>query len=134
MNDWRERHKFVAVWRESYSKWRRMWKLSGPNIRPFTDGDPEASWTDCPSAPCATILNGKLYKCPPVAFLPMLRSKLGDLRPEWDPYLDYQPLEPGCTDEELEEFLARKAEPCCGMCPAEPELLRLPCPIPGVEE
>jgi len=40
---------------------------------------------------------------------------LGD---EWPPYLEFQPLTAG--DVERREFVGRRAEGACGMCPINP--------------
>jgi hypothetical protein len=53
------------------------------------------------------------------------------LSEKWQPYLDYQPLAPGCSDDELAEFLGREEESYCGMCPANPEKFKLPVPLRG---
>ncbi len=53
----------------------------------------------------------------------------GNRKSGWAPYLDYKPLEPTCTDAEMAEFTSRKAESCCGMCPANPQHLSKPYPV-----
>ena len=63
----------------------------------------------------------------------MQHAKFG-LGEKWAPYLTYRPLEPGCTDQELDAFLARAEEPFCGMCAAEPPRFELPVPIRSVQE
>lgn len=130
VEDWRAKHPFRFHHRQSFDKWRRLWKLHGPNVKPYTDNNPAQSWKQCWSKWCPQIFEGNIYKCPPVAYLPMLDDKVG-LSEDWKPYLAYEPLRPGCSDEELREFLNRETESCCAMCPANPLTLRLPSPIPG---
>ena len=46
-----------------------------------------------------------------------------NLSPKWNPYLAYTPLEPDCTEAELERFLTAEEDPICAMCPAEKIML-----------
>lgn len=64
--------------------------------------------------------------------MPLQQEKFG-LAPEWEPYLAYTPLSPECTDVELDAFFSREEEPCCAMCPAEPEKLEMPLPLRGAD-
>lgn len=48
------------------------------------------------------------------------------------PYLEYQPLAPGCSDDAMTEFFRREEEPAWGMCPAHPEQFKLPLPLTAV--
>ena len=63
---------------------------------------------------------GRAY--PPIAYLGMQDRKfrLGD---DWHRYLEYEPLGLECSDAELREFVERRAEAVCGMCPAWVERL-----------
>jgi glycosyltransferase involved in cell wall biosynthesis len=49
----------------------------------------------------------------------------------WAPYLQYQPLGPDCTPDELTAFFAKEDEPFCGMCPSQPVPFELPWPLPA---
>jgi hypothetical protein len=57
-----------------------------------------------------------------------------DLSEKWAPYLGYQPLDPSCSDRELDQFLALEDEPACSMCSAEPRKFTLPNPMPNVRK
>lgn len=76
-----------------------------------------------------SFTEGKIWKCGPLAYLPMQNAKHG-LSGQWEPYLRYEAIDAGCSDEELRAFLAREEESYCGMCPANPEKFDLPLPLP----
>lgn len=128
--DWENAHALRVNWRTSSSRWKRAYKGHGATMMPYEDNQPEQSWKACGSKWCPQIHDGKLWKCPQMAYLSMQAQKHG-LNEAWNPYLAYTPLEPTCTTEELREFVNRKSESCCGMCPANPELFQLPSPLKG---
>jgi organic radical activating enzyme len=97
--------------------WERFYHGYGKNIKPFKDGNPELSWTNC-SAKCPQLYNGRIHKCAPLTFLPLMNQKFG-LSEEWSHYLTYKGIEPSCSEEELCEFLDRVSESYCGMCPTK---------------
>ena len=49
-------------------------------------------------------------------------KQLNDI--DWAPYVNYAPLKPDCSTDELEKFVDNifKPNPICAMCPANPEL------------
>ena len=56
------------------------------------------------------------------AYLSLQKEKYkNELSDKWSQYLNYIPLDPNCTDSEIEEFFNRKAESVCGMCPTNPK-------------
>jgi len=114
----------------SYGRWTRRYKGHGSDMQPYEDNNPQASWDHCSARSCKQLLDGKIWKCAPLAYLPMQNAKY-PLSDQWKPYLAYQPLDPGCSDAEMAEFLRRKAESACGMCPAKPERFDLPNPMRG---
>lgn len=102
----------------THEYWTEIYKGYGPDILPFEDNNPEKSWNNCfMDGTCFQLHEGKIWKCPPLAYLPMQAQKY-NLSEKWDPYLRYVPLNHDCTDQEVEEFFNRKAEPVCSMCPA----------------
>ena len=50
-----------------------------------------------------------------------LQDRKFNLSEKSKPYLGYQPLRSGCTDDEIIEFFGRKAESECAMCPSDPQ-------------
>lgn len=108
--------------RNSIDGWYRPHRGHGVGMRPYDDGQPHRSWRACASRHCVTLHDGALWKCPPLAHLGKVLRRFG-LADEasWRPYLDYRPLLPGATQEELMAFFARGPERACGMCPSRPE-------------
>jgi len=128
LSEWQDRFEFKLEYRSSSEKWRMTFQGEGADIRPRDDKDAEGSWKICPSKYCPQIFEGKLWKCPQVAYLQLMDRKF-QLSHEWDKYLGYQPLEPYCSTAELREFLDRKVEAVCEMCPAENHYFELPSPL-----
>lgn len=107
----------VEYW-NSFLEWKKVYKGYGENIEPYEDNDPEGSWNHCPTGQnCFQLHEGKMWKCAPLAFLPMMNEKY-KLSEKWNRYLEYVPLSPDCTTEELQNFINRGAESFCSMCPS----------------
>jgi hypothetical protein len=117
LQDWKTRYGISIVMNDSFSRWTRRYLDENGALKPFQDDDPKQSWKICPAKTCLQLHEGKLWKCPILAYLPMLKQKK-ELSPEWDFYLTYQPLDASCSSGELDEFLSRRHEPFCSMCPA----------------
>lgn len=94
--------------------WRRLYQGEGTEILPFDDGDAQTSCQNCAIGNSPIIHEGKLWKCPPLAFLPCIVDQL-KYRGQWEPYLKYQPVAIDAPDETLEAFLKRDCDGC-GMC------------------
>ena len=122
-NSWKDQYGIsVNLW-EADVVWFKGYKGFGANIEPYEDADPQQSWDNCITGQdCWQIYEGNIYKCAPLAYVPMLNEKY-KLSSKWDHYLTYSPLEPTCTDQELAEFFNRKAESFCAMCPKNPQVL-----------
>lgn len=133
VNQWEGEFGIHVRWRPSESTWTRRYHGWGAGMKPFTDQNPRSSWEHCRARWCVQLHEGQLWKCPPLAYLPMQRQR-HHIGPEWDPYLAYRPLPPTCTDTELEEFVAREEESYCAMCPATPPNFLLPSPLVPIGE
>lgn len=125
---WIAEHGIRVQWRRSYRNWTRRYHGYGSAMKPFQDGDQRRSWTNCVARHCVQLLDGKLWKCPAVAYLPMQHAKY-QLSAEWQPYLQYEALGADATLPEIAAFLAREDEPWCQMCPADPPPLDKPNPL-----
>ena len=125
---WQAAHKLRVAWRPSFRYWTRRYHGYGSSMKPFADGDQRASWDNCPAKECVQLFEGKLWKCPALAYLPMQHAKyrLGD---EWQPYLRYQALGPYAELRQIAAFLAQEDEPACLMCPAKPPRFDKPNPL-----
>jgi organic radical activating enzyme len=133
LREWRSTYRIQIRLTDSFSQWTRRYKGYGAAMEPFEDDDPRLSWENCPARYCRQIVDGKLFKCGPLAYLPMQQQKFG-LSEKWQPYLAYRPLNPDCPDEELAEFLGYEEESYCRMCAADPPRFELPLPIRGVKD
>ena len=103
--------------RNSPSLWRKDYLGEKAYIRPFTDNDPARSFKNCPKAVCKTLHQGKLWKCPTLAYLPRIVDRLETKR-FWEPYLQYTPLGFDASDGEIEKFIIGDSQ-FCDMCPTE---------------
>lgn len=97
----------------------RLYKGKGKSMRPFNDGDPLASMSVCGNSDCYTLHLGRLWKCPPIAFLNNIeeRFKLNEV-PEWQPYLQHKGLSLDASPEEIRDYLG-PPQYFCGMCPSQ---------------
>ena len=125
---WRRDHGLVANIRPAAKNWTRRYEGFGDAMLPFEDGDARKSWEICPARYCKQLLDGQIWKCAPLAYLPMQKARYR-LSEKWDPYLTYEPLEPNCSDAELKAFAALEDEAACAMCPARQRPFELPVPL-----
>lgn len=133
LRGWEREYGIRVDYRGSYRQWTRRYRGFGAKMEPYEDGRPRRSWEVCPAKHCLQLFERKIWKCSPLAYL-RLQDEKYHLSAQWEPYLRYAPLEPECSEEELQSFLAREEEACCGMCPANPEKFVLPLPLPGRRE
>lgn len=100
----------------------RSYRGHSQGMRPYNDGKPRHSWTVCRNKHCKTLHQGKLWKCPPIAFLGLVADKFAlDRVDEWQPYLAYDGIEPTIDDAGLADFFLREEEAICAMCPSRLE-------------
>jgi hypothetical protein len=111
--------------------WIRGYNGYGENIEPIGSNNYKDSWDNCPSGQeNFTLLNGKIYKCALMAYLPLQKEKYGKkLSSKWNLYLDYTPLSSTNSDSEIFEFFNRKAEKVCSLCPSDCERMDKPSPL-----
>jgi len=128
LEDWKRDHGVAVRIRPAARNWTRRYEGFGDAMLPFEDSDPRASWEICPARHCKQLLDGRIWKCAPLAYLPMQKARYR-LSGKWDPYLAYKALDPGCPDAELVAFAALEDEAACGMCPAKERLFELPVPL-----
>lgn len=104
---------------DASENWYLVYTGYGCSIEPIGSDSYEESWDNCPGGQeNFQLLDGKIYKCGALAYLPLQKQKYGDaLSPKWDPYLKYRPLLPTDSDIDVLEFFTRTAETVCSMCP-----------------
>jgi hypothetical protein len=101
-------------------KWTKRYDDVDGRPIPIQGGNVDEGWLHCPCRGFVQLRGGRLYKCPTVAYLPTVRTMLGDLDAGWDPVLAYKPLSPDCTDDELDAFLGEGGIPACAACSLNP--------------
>lgn len=100
----------------------RSYRGTSQGMRPYDDGKPRHSWAVCRNKNCKTLHQGKLWKCPPIAFLGLVADKFTlDRVEEWQPYLAYDGIGPEIDDAGLANFFLREEEAICAMCPSRLE-------------
>lgn len=104
--------------------WLKMYDGYGSSIEPICNDNYKESWDNCPGGQNNFTLNDfKIYKCAPLAYLPLQKQKYGNkLSHKWDPYLQYKPLLPTDSDMMIIDFFDMKEEPVCSMCPNQCKL------------
>ena len=112
---WRKLYGIHVEIRDSFSVWTERYRGFGSSIEPFKDNQPRKSWENCPARLCKQLYQGMLYKCAPLAYLSMQDKKF-NLSKSWAPYLDYTPLPPHCSEEELSKFILIEDEGFCSLC------------------
>jgi hypothetical protein len=125
---WQAAHTLNVAWRSSFRYWTRRYHGYGSAMKPFADGDQRASWDHCAAKHCVQLFEGKLWKCPALAYLPMQHARY-QLGAEWQPYLRYQALGPYAEPRQIAAFLAQEDEAACLMCPAKPPRFDKPNPL-----
>lgn len=121
---------FQCFVKHSFADWSQRYREENGLALPFADGDPAESWRICRAKVCVQLHEGRLWKCPALAYLPMLQKK-GKMGPGWEPYMNYISLGPDCSDAELAAFFERKEESFCGMCPAHERIIEKRDPLPA---
>jgi MoaA/NifB/PqqE/SkfB family radical SAM enzyme len=113
-----------VVYRDMVNDWSRTYKGFGINSLPFEDNDIKQSWNNCVAGKkCFQLYEGKIYKCCMTAYLQLQKNKYRSLlSKKWNPYLQYQPLNADCSNEDIIEFFNREEEYVCGMCPKSPQI------------
>jgi len=98
-------------------KWTKRYHETEGKVFPFEDKNPRSSWEKCPSKFSMQLHDGRIWKCPMITYLRLLKPEVRQ-DPAWEPYMKYQGIDPDCTDKELLEFSLRADEEICGMCPS----------------
>lgn len=87
------------------------------------DSEADIAFAACTMSRSHTLIDGVLFKCPMVAILPrFMQQYVVELTNKQKDLLDgYKPLEPGCSDSELQEFFINENKPIpqCTFCPSD---------------
>jgi hypothetical protein len=97
--------------------WVKCYKIDETgNAKPY-QSDPQKAWNICyVKNRCTTLIDNKLYRCPQLGCFSYARQK-GFVSEAWDIVLNYQPLLPNCTEQELRDFINGGACEQCSICP-----------------
>lgn len=119
LNQWsQENAGFKFNIRRSIRKWVQQYELREDGKAYPIRSRPTYAWKACVQKYCHQIYQGKLWKCPAIAYFRNLESKLGlEEIPDWNRFRDYKPLDPDCTIADLQNFVTEKAISACGLCP-----------------
>jgi len=100
--------------------WMKCYRIDEHgDARPY-QSNPEKAWHICGVKNiCTTLLDNCLYRCPQLACYSYAVRKGFVPLEEWNAVLDYRPLTPDCTQEELEAFMKSGACEQCSICPEE---------------
>ena len=109
--------------------WTRRYGIREDGGVAFGDGDPRLAWKNCVGKKSPQIFDGKLWKCPPIAYFDLLAARV-KLEESWHTLAHtYRALEPDCSDADLRAFFAKEEEKICRLCPNKPEPFKLPNPL-----
>lgn len=106
----------VEFW-DSRRGWRQFYQIQDGRPVPFA-GEKYRSYEACSAKHCKVLRDGKLWKCPQVAFA----SSAGI---DWPHFAAYKPLE---IDGDLDAFFAAGPEDVCSHCPTTPQIVTKPDP------
>lgn len=126
IKDWTNKFDIKVAWRSDYENWLKVYHGYGPNILPFKDENPAKSYEVCGQKVCRVLHDGRIWKCPRLAYLHTYKFKLHE---DWDYYLKYKPLDSRCSFKQIKNFFETKEIPECAMCPAKKLKMDLPSPI-----
>jgi hypothetical protein len=102
----------MSVW-----NWMKCYRIDEMGRAMPYQSDPQKAWKICYVRNlCATLINNKLYRCPQLGCY-SYACEMGFVSDDWKTVLDYQPLTPECTAQEIEDFMNREACPQCSICP-----------------
>jgi MoaA/NifB/PqqE/SkfB family radical SAM enzyme len=125
LNNWKNLGLNIKIY-ESVTNWTKRYHTNTDGmISPFQDNNSEESWNICPCKYHTMLIEDKIYKCAPLAYLKHMKE-IEKITPEFDPYLKYQPISHTQPLEEIELFFEKnyKPESWCGMCPAKTIYIR----------
>lgn len=124
VKEWQKEYKFEVVY-DPDDLWFKPYLGHGENSLPYEENNPEKSWEHCITGQeCFNLVDGNIFKCSLLAYLPLMKKVFPNLSNKWNPYLAYKPLTHKASDEEIKDFFNRKAETYCGMCSTEWNLFK----------
>lgn len=109
----------------------RTWRYEGfgNSLTPLGNNDYQLSYQVCEAKESKTLFESCLYKCSKLAYIKLI-NRYFHLSERWKDALDYQPLHPNCSDEQLQQWANEDAIQACSTCPTKIALINdLPSPL-----
>jgi organic radical activating enzyme len=119
---WSEDYNIRVTYKDGVNNWtKRYIQNQDGTISPFNDNNPSKSWEVCSCKYATTMVDDRIYKCAPIAYLSYVKEA-GKLSPDFDKYLDsYKPISHKDSADKIKAFFDENFKPefTCGMCPAK---------------
>jgi organic radical activating enzyme len=106
----------------SLKHWRYPYKIDSKGQPYPYKSSPALAWKICEPKNCVALVNNQLYKCSYIVSMADAYRE-GVLGEEWKAALDYQPLTPDCSAEEIIAHLSAHEVSQCSMCPEQFEIM-----------
>ena len=116
--------------------WFDMLRWENNKFYPYEDGDIEKSFSHC-TAPNLQIYNGRLWKCPSIAYLHETLVSTGQIDdPIWQKYLSYKSTSVNASEEDLFAVAKEVLSPhqICNKCPSNPKWRKANKQLQGVKK
>lgn len=110
-----------VTYKDGVSSWTKRYHTDEKGlISPFNDENPQESWNICTCKYCPMLIDDKIYKCAPLAYLPYMKS-INKTTADFDPYLQYKPISYKDEIDQIKKFFDKNFQPedVCKMCPAK---------------
>ena len=97
--------------------WMKYYRLDEQGKAIPYQSDSSKAWLNCcVKNACTTLMDNKLYRCPQLACATHARHK-DELSGAWDTVLEYRPLLPDCTQDDINVFIHAGGCDQCRICP-----------------
>lgn len=104
---------------QSDQSWMKCYRIDEQGSASPYQSDPQKAWDICyVKHLCTTLIDNQLYRCPQLGCY-SYALKNGFVSQQWNTVLDYQPLLPSCSQEELNAFMNDGVCEQCSICPEE---------------
>ena len=102
---------------QSNRHWMKYYRIDGQGCAVPYQSDPSNAWKNCyVKNLCTTLIDNRLYRCPQLGCAAYALNQ-GFVSDAWKVVLDYKPLTPDCTHEELAAFICSGGCEQCSICP-----------------
>ena len=114
-----KRHGIIPYVLQSGQSWRKFYRLDEQGCAVPYQSDPAKAWSICLAKNCyTTLIDNCLYRCPQLGCY-SYAAKKGFVSEDWKAVLNYEPLKPSCTQDELKAFMHEGPCEQCSVCPEQ---------------